>query len=87
MTNFHNSANCRSKDDSDSKNKDSTDIAPNIASRYEVFTDEKATIVLDMEEERDKLLAGELDIEEVDDTPSSFYVGLNTERKFIITFV
>lgn len=81
VTKFHNTVNYRSKDDSDSKNKDTTDIAPNISTKYDVFTDEKATIILDMEEERDKMLAGELDIEEIDDTPS-IYAGLNTERKF-----
>lgn len=81
VTHFHNTTYYRSKDDSDSKKGDSTDIAPDFATKYDVFSDEKTTIVLDMEEERDKMLAGELDIEQVDDTPSIF-TGLNTERKF-----
>lgn len=71
-----------SNDDSTTKNQTKTNIAPNISTRYERFTDEKATIILDMEEEREKLLDGNsLGIEEVDDSASNIFEGLNTERK------
>lgn len=80
VANFHRSAYLRSKDDSEDRNKDSPEIAPNIATKYDLFTDDKATIVLDMEEERERILAGELDVEEIDDS-SDIFEGLNTERK------
>lgn len=71
-----------SNDDSTTKNQTKTNIAPNISTRYERFTDDKATIILDMEEEREKLLDGNLlGIEEVDDSASNIFEGLNTERK------
>lgn len=82
--NFYCSTLMNSNDDPTKKNQIKNDIAPNIATRYERFTDDKATIILDMEEEREKLLDGEsLDIEEVDDSASNIFEGLNTERKLI----
>lgn len=82
---FHSSALLYSNDDPTIKNNQTkNDIAPNIATKYERFTDDKATIILDMEEEREKLLTGSsLDSEEVDDSASTTFAGLNTERKSI----
>lgn len=81
-TYFHSDCCYRSKDDN-SKSKDSDplkEVTPTIASRYELFNDEKASIILDVEEERDKMLAGELDIEEIEDATPNAFAGLNTER-------
>lgn len=80
VANFHRCANLRSKDDSESKDKDSPGIAPTFATKYDLFTDDKATIILDMEEERERIIAGELDIEEIDDS-ADIFAGVNTERK------
>lgn len=66
------------------KNQTKNDISPNIGTKYERFTEDKATIILDMEEEREKLLAdNSLDIEEVNDSVSNIFDGLNTERKLM----
>lgn len=86
MTSFHNTVCYHSKDndtnaDSDSIAKNSASIAPNVATRYELFTDDKADIILDMEEERDKILVGELETERTDDSLSAFD-GLNLERMY-----
>lgn len=72
------------KDDSHSNDPNATEVTPTIASKYERFTDEKATIILDIEEERDKMLAGEMDIDEIEDTTPNIFEGLNTERKSVI---
>lgn len=54
---------CRLKSNgANSKDKDEAAI-PNINSKYEVFTNDTATIILDVEEERDKILSGQLDVE------------------------
>lgn len=80
--NFHCSSFMQSNNDSTTKNQTINNIAPNIATKYERFSDDKATIILDMEEERQKLLAdNSLDIEEVNDSASNIFVGLNTARK------
>lgn len=82
VKNFHCSTLMHSNDDSTTKNQTKNDISPNIATKYERFTDDKATIILDMEEEREKLLAdNSMDIEEVNDSASNIFDGLNTERK------
>lgn len=86
MTSFHNTACHHSKDndsnsDSDSKAPNSAGIAPNVATRYELFTDDKASIILDMEEERDSLLVAELEKQEIDNSLSPFD-GLNLERMY-----
>lgn len=84
LKNFHCSTLMNSNDDSTTKNQIKNDIAPNIATKYERFTDDKTTIILDMEEEREKLQdSNSLDIEEVDDSVSNMFEGLNTERKLI----
>lgn len=81
-TYFHSDCCYRSKDDN-SKSKDenpSKKVTPTIASRYELFNEEKASIILDVEEERDKMLAGEMEIEEIEDAAPNAFAGLNTER-------
>lgn len=79
---FHCSVHMHSTDDTTKKDQIKHEIAPNIATKYERFTDDKATIILDMEEEREKLqTAKSLDVEVVDDTASHMFEGLNTERK------
>lgn len=81
-TYFHSDCCYRSKDDS-SKSKDEDPlkkVTPTIASRYELFNEDKASIILDVEEERDKLLAGEMEIEVIEDTTPNAFAGLNTER-------
>lgn len=85
LRNFHCSCTLmNSNDDTTTKNRVKNNIAPNIATKYERFTDDKATIILDMEEEREKLHdASSLDIEEVDDSVSNIFEGLNTERKLM----
>lgn len=82
VANFHKCTLFHSNDDSHSKNQDKLEIAPNIASKYKVFTDDKAEIILDMEEEREKMLRGELEIEEVDSSPLDIYASLNTKRRY-----
>ncbi|XP_055323311.1 uncharacterized protein LOC129578569 [Sitodiplosis mosellana] len=78
---FHNGVCCRSKDDdSNPKDEDASKVAPNIASRYELFDEQKAAVILDVEEERDKMLAGELEIEEIEDAAPNPFAGLNIER-------
>lgn len=85
VTGFHSSVCCWSKDDDDNSNSKDENVipkvAPTIASRYELFTEEKASIILDVEEERDKMLAGELDYEEIEDAAPDAFAGLNTERE------
>lgn len=76
---IHFTASHCTKDD-DSKSKNDNEITPVIASKYDLFTDDKATVILDIEEERDRLLAGE--IEEIEDAVTSIFEGLNTERRF-----
>lgn len=49
-----------------------------VTSKYEVFRDEGAPIILDIEEERERLNSG---IETIESIPSA-YAGLNLERKF-----
>lgn len=84
---FHSSVCCRTKDDDlNPKNDNPLKVTPIIASKYELFTEEKATVILDIEEERDKMLAGELEIEEVEDAAHNIYAGLNTEREYFLTF-
>lgn len=79
---FHKSSSFYSKkDDSHSNDPNATEVTPTIASKYERFTDDKATIILDIEEERDKMLAGAMEIE---DTTPNIFEGLNTERKSVI---
>lgn len=79
---FHSSICCRTKDnDSSPKDDDPSKVTPIIASKYELFTEEKATVILDIEEERDKMLAGELEIEEIEDAAHNIFAGLNTERE------
>lgn len=56
-------------------------VAPNIANKYEAFSEKNTTVILDMEEEREKMLAGELETEEVTVSGYDIYEGLNTERK------
>lgn len=51
---------------------------PAVASRFNVFTDDKATIILDVEEERDRISE---DVEQVDDLLAEVYAGLNLESK------
>lgn len=52
-----------------------------VASRYQVFKDDDASVILDVDEERQRLSAeGELD-EMVEQTLSDIYAGLNMERK------
>lgn len=81
---FHCSAYMHSSDDPTTKNPTDHSIAPNIATKYERFTDDKVTIILDMEEEREKLRTGDSpDIEVINDGASNMFQGLNTERKFI----
>lgn len=85
MKKFHNNNNSlHSKNDDDSKSTTNhPKPSPAIASKYERFTDEKATIILDIEEERDKMLAGEMETEEIEETTPSIFDGLKTERKSI----
>lgn len=66
----------------DSNSKDESKITPAIGTKYEVFNDDNAAIILDIEEERDKMLANELDIELVEDAAQNIYAGLNTEREY-----
>lgn len=83
VTGFHHSVWYRSKDgDANPNDEDPTKVTPNIASKYELFTDDKATVILDVEEERDKMLAGELEIEEIEDDTHNAFAGLNTEREY-----
>lgn len=63
-----------------------TKSSPIVSSKYELFTDENATIILDIEEERDKILANELAIEEVNECPRSLYDGLNLNRNDCFVF-
>lgn len=80
--NVHCSLSMHSNDDSKTKNQNRGDIAPNIATKYERFTEDNATIILDMEEEREKLQDEHPQgIEVVDDSASDIFQGLNTERK------
>lgn len=85
MKKFHNNNNSlHSKMDDDSKSTaNHPNPSPAIASKYERFTDEKATIILDIEEERDKMLAGEMETEEIEETTPSIFDGLKTESKSI----
>ncbi|XP_031636663.1 uncharacterized protein LOC116349366 [Contarinia nasturtii] len=75
---FHNGAFCRSKDDDNSDTKSGSNVTPTIDSKFDVFNDDSATIILDIEEEREKILAGE--IEDVEDTTPNIYTGLNIEH-------
>lgn len=79
---FHKSISYRSKDDEDKSKSDEPKIAPAVSSRYQLFTDDNATVILDMEEERDKILHGEMEIEEIEDAAPDIFAGLNTERKY-----
>lgn len=75
VRNLHFTTNRLSKD---GKSNDNDNINPVIASKYEIFTDNTTTIILDMEEERDRILTGES--EEIQDTLPNIFDGLNTER-------
>lgn len=79
---YNNNLDLSKRDDSHSNDQNAApDVTPTIASKFERFSDDKATIILDIEEERDKMLAGE--IEEIEDTTPSIFDGLNIEREWI----
>lgn len=59
------------------KNKFRT-TTPAVASKFNVYRDDKATVILDVEEERDRITE---DIEQTDDLLDNAYSGLNLERK------
>lgn len=54
---------------------------PAVASKFNVFSDDKAEIILDVEEERQRISE---DIEQTDDLLDEAYSGLNLERKNIL---
>lgn len=56
-----------------------SELAPNVQSKYENFSDENATIILDIEEERDKLL-----IENNIRVKNDDVANVNYERKPLI---
>lgn len=74
----------------DSKNKTNTDNLveanssiknPVLNLKYETFTDENATIILDVEEEREKLFLGQIaNQEEIEESGVDSFHGLNLER-------
>lgn len=71
-------------DDTKSRNKPSTTAANNpvVRSQYVPISEENATIILDVEEEREKLKRGELETEtEVVEADIDPYEGLNIERE------
>lgn len=68
-----------SKSSSDKKSASATKpIITAMRSEYVPISERNATIILDVEEEREKMRRGEIEIEEKDDTEQ--YRGLNTER-------
>lgn len=69
-----------SKSSSDKKSASATKPITAIRSEYVPISERNATIILDVEEEREKMRRGEIEIEEKDDTEQ--YRGLNTERAY-----
>lgn len=76
---FHSNTYCCSKNDDNSNTKDGSSVTPTIGSKYDVFSDDNATIILDIDEEREKILAEE--IEYMEAAEPNVFAGLNTERK------
>lgn len=72
-------------DDTKSKDKHPTTatINPVVRSQYVPISEENATIILDVEEEREKLKRGELETEtKIDESADADpYDGLNIERE------
>lgn len=55
-----------------------------VASRYQVFKDEDASVILDIDEERERL-SGEGDLDDIEnETLPDIYAGLNMERELTL---
>lgn len=78
----------RTKNDKtdDKKSIQQSNRTPVSSITYELFDENKSTVILDIEEEREKLLSGELEIEEVDESSPSPYEKMNTTRKLHLDF-
>lgn len=76
-----------SKDRSTSNNIDALSsqknikLTPNVQTKYEAFTDENATVILDIEEERDKIL-NEAQPKSANQEKLNISRGLKLERKY-----
>lgn len=67
----------------DPKNKLRT-TTPAVASKFNVFSDDKATVIFDVEEERQRISE---DIDQTDDLLDEAYSGLNVESEIFSTIV
>lgn len=52
-----------------------------VAARYQVFKDEDATVILDVDEERQRLSADSGEADQESDSLPDIYAGLNMERE------
>lgn len=83
-SNFCSRSESKTGENSNSENvSDRVKSNPVVASKYELFTEENATVILDIEEERDKMLANELEGEVVHEVERDIYDGLNIERNYL----
>lgn len=55
-----------------------------VASKFNVFSDDKATVIFDVEEERQRISE---DIDQTDDLLDEAYSGLNVESEIFIAIV
>lgn len=58
----------------------STTTTPAVATKFNVYSDEKATIILDVDEERQRISE---DVTEEDDSLNDVYSGLNLESELV----
>ncbi len=53
---------------------------PGVASKFNVYSDDKASVILDVEEERQRI--SEEDVDRTDDLLNDAYSGLNLESEY-----